>query len=159
MPQAPVCGPVRGNQPSQKIHAEGKIAATAFRRLTIVLRCATIPAKKGFRKRRPSPIIQGRSTPSFVAFVTPQPPPGPTTRESRLFASNRGRKGGHGLRREFRIGWSDCPRRRGFSMFERLKRLFSPAERERELQQRLEELRQHQPAPLLWLFGKTQSGK
>jgi uncharacterized protein (DUF697 family) len=44
-------------------------------------------------------------------------------------------------------------------MFERLKRLLSPAARERELRERLEELRRRQPAPLLWLFGKTQSGK
>jgi uncharacterized protein (DUF697 family)/predicted GTPase len=44
-------------------------------------------------------------------------------------------------------------------MFDRLKKLFSPAERERALQQQLEKLRQRLPVPVFWLFGRTQSGK
>jgi uncharacterized protein (DUF697 family) len=44
-------------------------------------------------------------------------------------------------------------------MFDRVKHWFSSARRDAELEQRLQELRQRVPAPLFWLFGKTQSGK
>jgi uncharacterized protein (DUF697 family)/predicted GTPase len=44
-------------------------------------------------------------------------------------------------------------------MFETVKRLFSPAARDAELQERLEQLRQKTPIPVFWLYGKTQSGK
>jgi uncharacterized protein (DUF697 family) len=44
-------------------------------------------------------------------------------------------------------------------MLERIKNLFSAAERETRLQSHLERLRQKMPIPVLWLFGKTQSGK
>jgi uncharacterized protein (DUF697 family)/predicted GTPase len=44
-------------------------------------------------------------------------------------------------------------------MFERLKQFFSPAERERQLHEQLEKLRQRLPVPVFWLFGRTQSGK
>jgi uncharacterized protein (DUF697 family)/predicted GTPase len=44
-------------------------------------------------------------------------------------------------------------------MFSKVKRLFSSAQREAELQAKLEELRQKIPVPVFWLFGKTQSGK
>jgi uncharacterized protein (DUF697 family)/predicted GTPase len=44
-------------------------------------------------------------------------------------------------------------------MFERVKRLFSLAGRDTQLQERLEQLRQRTPVPVFWLLGKTQSGK
>jgi uncharacterized protein (DUF697 family) len=44
-------------------------------------------------------------------------------------------------------------------MFERVTRLFSNSERERQLQEHLEKLREKLPVPVFWLFGKTQSGK
>jgi uncharacterized protein (DUF697 family) len=44
-------------------------------------------------------------------------------------------------------------------MFERVKSLFSAAERERQLQEHLHKLREKLPAPVFWMFGKTQSGK
>ncbi len=44
-------------------------------------------------------------------------------------------------------------------MFDRLKRLFSASAREARLQEHLERLRREIPVPILWLFGKTQSGK
>src|SRR5436305_169501 len=44
-------------------------------------------------------------------------------------------------------------------MFASLRSLFSPAAREAQLSQHLEKLRQKLPAPVLWLLGKTQSGK
>lgn len=44
-------------------------------------------------------------------------------------------------------------------MFDRVKGLFSSARREARLQEQLERLRQRMPAPVFWLFGKTQSGK
>jgi uncharacterized protein (DUF697 family)/predicted GTPase len=44
-------------------------------------------------------------------------------------------------------------------MLTRVKRLFSSAEREAEIQQHLEALRKKLPVPVIWLFGKTQSGK
>jgi uncharacterized protein (DUF697 family) len=44
-------------------------------------------------------------------------------------------------------------------MFGKLRRLFSSAERDAQLQARLEELRKRTPVPVFWLFGKTQSGK
>src|SRR5258708_4794737 len=44
-------------------------------------------------------------------------------------------------------------------MFTTLRSLFSPAAREEQLTQHLEKLRQKQPLPILWLLGKTQSGK
>jgi predicted GTPase len=37
--------------------------------------------------------------------------------------------------------------------------MFSAREREAQLHARLEHLRQRTPVPVLWLFGKTQSGK
>jgi uncharacterized protein (DUF697 family) len=44
-------------------------------------------------------------------------------------------------------------------MFERVKSLFSTAQREQQLQHHLEKLREKLPVPVFWLFGKTQSGK
>src|SRR5262249_4156908 len=44
-------------------------------------------------------------------------------------------------------------------LWERARRLFSPAVRESELREHLDALRQRAPVPVLWLFGKTQSGK
>src|SRR5205807_1124626 len=40
-----------------------------------------------------------------------------------------------------------------------LRSLFSPAAREAQLNQHLEQLRKRLPLPVFWLFGKTQSGK
>src|SRR5438876_6591608 len=45
------------------------------------------------------------------------------------------------------------------SMFERVKSLFSASKREQQLQEHLDKLREKLPAPVFWLFGKTQSGK
>src|SRR5436305_1984120 len=53
----------------------------------------------------------------------------------------------------FRIGWGARP------MFERLRQLFSRERREARVRERLEQLRQKLPAPVFWMFGKTQSGK
>lgn len=44
-------------------------------------------------------------------------------------------------------------------MLDRVKRLFSSAQRQAELQAHLERLRERIPVPVFWLFGKTQSGK
>jgi uncharacterized protein (DUF697 family) len=44
-------------------------------------------------------------------------------------------------------------------MFERVTSLFSASEREKQLQEHLAKLREKLPAPVFWLFGKTQSGK
>ena len=44
-------------------------------------------------------------------------------------------------------------------MFDVVKKWFSPAEREARLRRHLEDLRKRTPAPVFWLFGKTQSGK
>ena len=44
-------------------------------------------------------------------------------------------------------------------MFQRVKSLFSTAQREQQLQEHLAKLRERLPTPLFWLFGKTQSGK
>lgn len=44
-------------------------------------------------------------------------------------------------------------------MLDRLRRWFSTESRDAELQKHLEELRHKTPVPVLWLFGKTQSGK
>jgi uncharacterized protein (DUF697 family) len=44
-------------------------------------------------------------------------------------------------------------------MFQRVKSLFSTAEREQQLQHHLDRLREKLPVPVFWLFGKTQSGK
>src|SRR6266480_4920994 len=44
-------------------------------------------------------------------------------------------------------------------MLERVKRFFSSAHRDAQLQERLEQLRHRIPVPVFWLFGKTQSGK
>jgi uncharacterized protein (DUF697 family)/predicted GTPase len=44
-------------------------------------------------------------------------------------------------------------------MFSTLRTLFSPAAREAEIQRHLEMLRERVPVPVLWLLGKTQSGK
>jgi uncharacterized protein (DUF697 family) len=44
-------------------------------------------------------------------------------------------------------------------MLDRVKNLFSFANRDEQLKQRLEQLRQRIPAPVFWLLGKTQSGK
>jgi uncharacterized protein (DUF697 family) len=44
-------------------------------------------------------------------------------------------------------------------MLNRVKSLFSSADRAARLQAHLEHLRQKTPVPVLWLFGKTQSGK
>src|SRR5215510_4507518 len=44
-------------------------------------------------------------------------------------------------------------------MLAKVKRLFSSNARDQQLQAHLERLRQRLPTPVLWLFGKTQSGK
>src|SRR5262245_17956896 len=44
-------------------------------------------------------------------------------------------------------------------MFDKVKRWFSPLERDARLRQHLEQLRLQTPVPVFWLFGKTQSGK
>jgi uncharacterized protein (DUF697 family) len=44
-------------------------------------------------------------------------------------------------------------------LWERTRRLFSPSIRQEEIRQHLDALRQHVPVPVLWLLGKTQSGK
>jgi uncharacterized protein (DUF697 family) len=44
-------------------------------------------------------------------------------------------------------------------MFDRVKSLFSPSARAARLEEHLQRIRQKTPAPVLWLFGKTQSGK
>jgi uncharacterized protein (DUF697 family)/predicted GTPase len=44
-------------------------------------------------------------------------------------------------------------------MLEKLKSLFSSAARDEQLHRHLENLRQRLPAPVIWLIGKTQSGK
>lgn len=44
-------------------------------------------------------------------------------------------------------------------MLEKLKHLFAKDSRPVDVQARLEKLRDHVPAPVFWLFGKTQSGK
>ncbi len=44
-------------------------------------------------------------------------------------------------------------------MFETLRRMLKPGDREAELQRQLEDLRAKTPVPVFWLFGKTQSGK
>ena len=44
-------------------------------------------------------------------------------------------------------------------MLQKVKRWFSSAGRDAELEARLAELRQQVPVPVFWLFGKTQSGK
>jgi uncharacterized protein (DUF697 family) len=44
-------------------------------------------------------------------------------------------------------------------MLERLKALFSAQHRQEKIQEQLDELRRHSPAPVFWLLGKTQSGK
>src|SRR5215471_175071 len=45
------------------------------------------------------------------------------------------------------------------TMFGKLKDLFSPQAREARLNSKLDELRRRTPVPVLWLYGKTQSGK
>src|SRR5262245_40532344 len=44
-------------------------------------------------------------------------------------------------------------------MLKKVKKWFSSAGRDAELEARLTELRQQVPVPVFWLFGKTQSGK
>lgn len=44
-------------------------------------------------------------------------------------------------------------------MLEKVKQLFSSKYRKEQLHLQLEKLRQRMPVPVLWLFGKTQSGK
>jgi uncharacterized protein (DUF697 family) len=44
-------------------------------------------------------------------------------------------------------------------MFSNVRRLFSSARREAEVQAHLDQLRSRVPVPVFWLFGKTQSGK
>jgi uncharacterized protein (DUF697 family)/predicted GTPase len=44
-------------------------------------------------------------------------------------------------------------------MFEKLRQLMHFATRDEQVQKRLEILRRHTPIPIIWLFGKTQSGK
>ncbi|OAI54092.1 hypothetical protein AYO44_15460 [Planctomycetaceae bacterium SCGC AG-212-F19] len=44
-------------------------------------------------------------------------------------------------------------------MFGKLQELFSAEQRQARLKAKLDELRQRAPVPVLWLFGKTQSGK
>jgi uncharacterized protein (DUF697 family)/predicted GTPase len=44
-------------------------------------------------------------------------------------------------------------------MLERLRRIFSPKKHEIEFNRQLEQLRKQAPVPILWLFGKTQTGK
>jgi len=45
------------------------------------------------------------------------------------------------------------------NMFGKLKELFSAEQREARLNSKLDELRRRTPVPVLWLYGKTQSGK
>src|SRR5215831_8488760 len=45
------------------------------------------------------------------------------------------------------------------NMFGKLKELFSAEQREARLNAKLDELRRRTPVPVLWLYGKTQSGK
>lgn len=44
-------------------------------------------------------------------------------------------------------------------MLDKVKGLFSSRARDEQLHHHLERLREHLPVPILWLFGKTQSGK
>src|SRR5581483_431126 len=44
-------------------------------------------------------------------------------------------------------------------MLERFKTWFAPSRHRASLHERLERLRQRAPIPVIWLFGKTQSGK
>ena len=44
-------------------------------------------------------------------------------------------------------------------MFDRVREMFSSEARDARLQERLKRLREKMPAPVIWLFGKTQSGK
>ena len=44
-------------------------------------------------------------------------------------------------------------------LWDRTRRLFSPAFRENELREHLDALRQKVPVPVFWMLGKTQSGK
>src|SRR5713226_4187579 len=44
-------------------------------------------------------------------------------------------------------------------MLEKLSHLLSRGQRKTDVQPRLEQLRKRVPAPVFWLFGKTQSGK
>src|SRR5260370_9500552 len=44
-------------------------------------------------------------------------------------------------------------------MLEKLTHMFSRDQRSADVHQRLDQLRQRVPAPVFWLFGKTQSGK
>jgi uncharacterized protein (DUF697 family) len=55
--------------------------------------------------------------------------------------------------------WFPCPLSEEGRMFSKVRRLFSSARREAELQAHLEQLRTRIPVPVFWLFGKTQSGK
>src|SRR5437016_4098838 len=57
---------------------------------------------------------------------------------------------------------SICPMRlfhQDASMLEKLKHLISRDERPVDVQARLEKILDHVPAPVFWLFGKTQTGK
>jgi uncharacterized protein (DUF697 family) len=44
-------------------------------------------------------------------------------------------------------------------MYKRIRRLFSTEQRDEQLQKHIEDLRKRTPVPVLWLFGKTQTGK
>jgi uncharacterized protein (DUF697 family) len=44
-------------------------------------------------------------------------------------------------------------------MFERVRRLFSRSAREEQIREHLERLRPKLPVPVIWMFGRTQSGK
>ena len=44
-------------------------------------------------------------------------------------------------------------------MFERVKRLFTISRNDGQVQKQLDQLKARLPAPVFWLFGKTQSGK
>ncbi|HYV37736.1 MAG TPA: GTPase, partial [Gemmataceae bacterium] len=44
-------------------------------------------------------------------------------------------------------------------MFDKIKKLFSSAASDEELQHKLDAIRQKTPVPVFWLYGKTQSGK
>jgi uncharacterized protein (DUF697 family) len=48
---------------------------------------------------------------------------------------------------------------REFAMLERLRQLFSRSAREAQIREHLERLRPKLPVPVIWLFGRTQSGK
>lgn len=48
---------------------------------------------------------------------------------------------------------------RGFLMFERLKSWFGAPMSEASVQEQMDQLRHRTPAPVLWLLGRTQSGK